>query len=62
MNLDHSILTLILLAPLVGAAVLALLPEREGSKTHHIAALIVTLITFALTLHLPFHYAYADHT
>src|SRR5665213_15809 len=62
MNLDHTILTLILIAPLVGAAVLALLPEREGSKAHHIGALIVTLITFGLTLHLPFHYAYADHT
>jgi NADH-quinone oxidoreductase subunit M len=59
MNLDHTILTLILLTPLVGAAVLALLPEREGSKTHHWAALIVTVITFGMTLHLPFHYDYA---
>ncbi len=62
MNLDHTILTLILIAPLAGAAVLALLPEREGSKVHHIGALIVTLITFGLTLHLPGHYAYTDHT
>jgi NADH-quinone oxidoreductase subunit M len=62
MNLDHSILTLLLLVPLAGAGVLALLPEHEGSKAHHWAALIVTLITFGLTLHLPFHYAYADHT
>ncbi len=61
MNLDHIILTLTLLTPLVGAGALALIPEREGTKTHHIAALIVTLITFGLTLHLPFHYAYADH-
>lgn len=66
MNLDHSILTLILITPLAGAAVLALIPEssdgNSGSRTHHIAALLVTLITFGLTLHLPFHYAYADHT
>jgi NADH-quinone oxidoreductase subunit M len=68
MNLDHNILTLILLAPLVGAAVLAVLPEREhspnGSKRHAIGALIVTLITLGLTLHLPahFHYGLAPHT
>jgi len=62
MNLDHSILTLLLLVPLAGAGVLALLPEHEGSKAHHWGALIVTLITVGLTLHLPWHYAYADHT
>jgi NADH-quinone oxidoreductase subunit M len=62
MNIDHTILTLTLLAPLVGAAVLALVPEREGSKTHHWGALIVTLVTFLFALHLPFRYAYADHT
>ena len=54
MNLDHLILTLILLAPLVGAAVLALIPEDEtspnGSKRHAIGALIVTLITLGLTI------------
>jgi NADH-quinone oxidoreductase subunit M len=61
MNLDHSILTLILLAPLAGAALLALLPEREGSKTHAIVALVVTLITFGLTLHLPAHFNYGAH-
>lgn len=59
MNLNASILTLILLAPLVGAVVLALIPEREGSKAHHIGALIVALVTFGLTLHLPWHYSYA---
>jgi NADH-quinone oxidoreductase subunit M len=72
MNLDHSILTLILLAPLAGAVVLALIPERvvapgeapTGSKRHAIGALIVTLITLALTLHLPAHFNYsaAPHT
>jgi NADH-quinone oxidoreductase subunit M len=68
MNLDHIILTLILLAPLVGAAVLALMPESEGSpdgsKRHAIGALLVTLITLGLTLHLPahFHYGAEPHT
>jgi len=61
MNLNASILTLILLAPLAGALVLALIPEREGSKTHAIGALVVTLITFGLTLHLPAHFNYAAH-
>jgi NADH-quinone oxidoreductase subunit M len=59
MNLDHSILTLILATPLVGALLLALIPEREGSRTHAIGALLVTLLTFAFTLHLPFHFNYA---
>jgi NADH-quinone oxidoreductase subunit M len=59
MNLDHSILTLILLAPLVGAGVLALIPERAGTKIHAIGALIVTLVTLGLTLHLPWHFNYA---
>ena len=54
MNLDHSILTLIVLTPLVGAAVLALLPDK--GKTMQWGALIVTLVTFGMTLHLPAHY------
>jgi NADH-quinone oxidoreductase subunit M len=62
MNLDHSILTIIVLAPLAGALILALIPEREGSKTHAIGALVVTLITFALTLHLPYHFNYEAAT
>ena len=40
MNLDHSILTLLLLTPLLGAIIVALIPDRgEGSKLHHIIAL-----------------------
>lgn len=52
------ILTTIVLTPLVGAGVLAVLPERTGSRTHAIGALLVTLLTFFFTLHLPtyFHY------
>jgi NADH-quinone oxidoreductase subunit M len=56
MNLDHTILTLITFVPLVGAIVLALLPDR--GKTMQWGALAVTLATFGLTLHLPFHYVY----
>jgi len=56
MNINSYILTLILLTPLVGALILALIPEREGSKIHHWGALIVTLLTFLFTLHLAFHY------
>ena len=59
MNLDHTILTLILLTPLVGAVILALIPEREGSKAHHIGALLITLLTFVMTLHLAAHFNYA---
>jgi NADH-quinone oxidoreductase subunit M len=56
MNLDHSILSLITFVPLAGAIVLALLPDK--GKTMQWGALAVSLITFALTLHLPFHYDY----
>jgi NADH-quinone oxidoreductase subunit M len=55
MNIDHSILTLITFAPLVGAVLLALLPDN--AKLMKWGALAVTLVTFLLTLHLPFHYA-----
>ncbi|MGA7155599.1 MAG: NADH-quinone oxidoreductase subunit M [Acidobacteriaceae bacterium] len=70
MNFDPIILTLILATPLAGAILLALIPEREdseqqtGSKRHAIGALIVTLFTLLLTLHLPAHFNYsaAPHT
>ena len=58
MNFDHSILTLIVFFPLLGAVMLALLPDR--GKTMQWGALLVTLITFLLTLHLPSHYAHSD--
>lgn len=54
MQLDHSILSLIVFTPLVGAAILALLPDR--GRLQPIAALVVTLVTFGLTLHLPAHW------
>jgi NADH-quinone oxidoreductase subunit M len=56
MNYDHIILTLIVFFPLIGAVVLALLPDR--GKTMEWGALLIALVTFGLTLHLPFHYAY----
>jgi NADH-quinone oxidoreductase subunit M len=57
MNIDHTILTLIVFVPLAGALLLALLPDR--GKTMQWTTLAVTLITFLLTLHLPFHYSYS---
>jgi NADH-quinone oxidoreductase subunit M len=68
MNFDPIILTLIIATPLAGAIVLALIPEDQaspnGSKRHAIGALIITLFTLLLTLHLPshFNYAAAPHT
>ena len=57
MNIDHNILTIITFTPLVGAIVLVLLPDRD--KLQQWGALIVTLLTFFFTLHLPFNY---DHS
>src|SRR5262249_36902092 len=45
---------LILLAPLAGAVLVALLPDR--GKLSAWLALISTMATFALTLHLPIHF------
>ncbi len=56
MNLDHSILTLLTFTPLAGAVLLAALPDK--GKALQWAALAITLITFAMTLHLPAHFAY----
>jgi NADH-quinone oxidoreductase subunit M len=53
-NLNSSILTLILLVPLAGAILVALAPDR--AKLPNWIALLTSLVTFGLTLHLPFHY------
>jgi NADH-quinone oxidoreductase subunit M len=58
MNFDPIILTLIIATPLAGAILLALIPEREGTKTHAIGALLITLVTLLLSLHLPSHFNY----
>jgi NADH-quinone oxidoreductase subunit M len=53
-GIDQSILTLILLAPLAGAILVALVPDR--AKLPNWIALLTTLATFVLTLHLPAHF------
>jgi len=52
--INQSILTLILLVPLAGAILVALVPDR--AKLPNWIALLTSLLTFGLTLHLPFHY------
>jgi NADH-quinone oxidoreductase subunit M len=54
--LNQSILTLILLVPLAGAILVALLPDR--GKLPNWVALLTSLATFGLTLHLPAHFNY----
>jgi len=53
--MDGSILTLILLLPLAGAALVALLPDR--GKLSAWITLLTTLVSFGLTLHLPAHFS-----
>ena len=53
-EINNSILTLILLVPLAGAVLVALAPDR--AKLPNWIALLTALVTFGLTLHLPFHY------
>jgi NADH-quinone oxidoreductase subunit M len=56
--INESILTLILLLPLAGAALVVLAPDR--GKLPNWIALFISLATFGLTLHLPAHFA-LDH-
>ena len=53
-ELNNSILTLILLLPLAGAVLVALVPDR--AKLPNWIALLTVLATFGLTLHLPAHF------
>jgi NADH-quinone oxidoreductase subunit M len=55
---DH-ILTLITFVPIAGAIVIAFLP-RKG-RIVPAFTLLVTLVTFALSLHLPAHFDYSNH-
>ncbi len=57
--MNDSILTLILLAPLAGAIVVALLPDR--GKLPAWIALLTSLVSFGLTLHLPAHFVSGNH-
>ena len=52
--INQSILTLILLVPLAGAVLVALVPDRF--KLPNWIALLTTLLSFLLTLHLPVHF------
>ncbi len=52
--IDQSILTLMLLVPLGGAVLVLLTPDRW--KLPNWMALLVSLATFGLTLHLPVHF------
>jgi NADH-quinone oxidoreductase subunit M len=53
-EINQSILTLILLVPLAGAILVALVPDRV--KLPNWIALFTSLVTFLLTLHLPAHF------
>jgi len=53
-SIDQSILTLLLLVPLAGAVLVALLPDR--AKLPNWIALLTSIVTFVLTLHLPAHF------
>ena len=57
--LNDYILTAIIFVPAVGALVVAFLP-RQGRVIQGFT-LLVTLITFILSLHLPAHFDYARH-
>jgi len=53
-GLNETILTWILLVPLIGAVVIAMLPDR--GKLPAWLALVTALVSFGLTLHLPAHF------
>jgi len=57
-GLNQSILTVILLVPLAGAILVALLPDR--GKLPNWIALLTSLVTFAFTLHLPARFVAAQ--
>ena len=57
-TINQSILTLLLLVPLAGALLVALVPDR--AKLPNWIALFTSLIGFGLALHLPAHYALAQ--
>jgi NADH-quinone oxidoreductase subunit M len=53
-EINNSILTMILLLPLAGAVLVMLAPDR--GKLANWIALVTSLVTFGLTLHLPAHF------
>ena len=59
-GLDSSILTLVTFIPLAGALILAMLPRRD--KEIRVFALVVSLVDFIVSLHLPAHFERAAST
>jgi NADH-quinone oxidoreductase subunit M len=53
-NLSSIILTLVTLTPLAGALLLVLFPRRD--RDIRVFALVISLLTFVLSLHLPVHF------
>src|SRR5437660_7117030 len=53
---DSSILTLVTFVPAIGAVILMLMPRNDRALRW--GALIISLATFVLSLHLPFHFDY----
>ena len=54
LSLDNSILTLVTFVPLAGAVLLLLFPRRD--RDIRVFALVVSLLDFVLSLHLPVHF------
>src|SRR5256712_1509094 len=54
MTLDSAILTLVTFIPLTGGLLLLLVPRRD--RDIRIFSLVVTLLAFVLSLHLPMHF------
>ena len=52
--LDNSMLTLVTFIPLAGALLLLLFPRRD--RDIRLFALVVSLLDFVLSLHLPVHF------
>jgi NADH-quinone oxidoreductase subunit M len=53
-EINNSILMWIIMVPLAGAVLVALVPDR--AKLPNWIALLTTLVSFGLTIYLPFHY------
>lgn len=58
MQANFPILTLTTFVPIAGAIIVALLPRR--GRVIQWFTLFVTLVTFGLSLHLPYHYIYGQ--
>jgi len=54
MTMDNTILTLVAFVPLAGALLLLLFPRNDNAIRW--GALAISLLTFVLSLHLPFHF------